>query len=112
MELDHHHHEPKVFHHDRFGYVAHCSCCQAFQVGFGNVFITQSRADLFIFSELINRYYHKYKDRDKPYTKNIHMDSPCQGFGLLFSPIDLERLNHMLQKTMLILKASDPIRHQ
>lgn len=110
--MNHHNHQPIVFHQDTDGYVAFCPGCHCFQLGFGNIYITQTREDLTYLADVINRMLHLNYKRKNRYLRNIHLDSPYEGFGLLLSVVDLEKLDHILQKTMLILEVDDPVRNQ
>ncbi|MEM9835479.1 MAG: DUF6686 family protein [Bacteroidota bacterium] len=109
-----HNHQPKILHHDQYGYVAYCKNCQGFKVGFGNVYLNQSLADFKGFAEIIHRQYVKCANCDQAdyRRRDIHIGSPYPGFGLLFSAADVERLNHMLQKTLLIIASKAEIRLQ
>ncbi|PHI21904.1 hypothetical protein CEQ90_01040 [Lewinellaceae bacterium SD302] len=107
-----HQHHPRIFHQDCHGYVAYCNSCGCFQVAFGNFFVNQTYEDFTGFAELITRYLLRYRGRKKPVMRDIYLDSPYSGFGLLFSLRDLERLDDMLQKTLLLLAAGDRVRNQ
>lgn len=104
--------KPIVFHHDQHGYLSYCPGCHNFQLGFGNVYLVQSKDDLTYLAEIIGKMLRRNTHRKDRYLRNIHLDTPYEGFGLLLSVVDLERLDHMLQKTVLILQADDPVRHQ
>jgi len=107
-----HHHQPTILHHDQFGYVARCPRCNDFQIGFGNFYIKQSFLDFKGFSEIVHGYYTKHLGKKEYLRRDIHISSPYPGFGLLLSVADLERLNHILQKTLLIVSADNEARLQ
>lgn len=109
---DQHNHQQQIYHEDKHGYIAYCNGCDSFQLGFGNFFLNQSKEDFIGFADLITRYLHRHYDRKDFNTKDIYLDSPYPGLGLLFSRRDLERLDTMLQKTLLILEAGNAVRNQ
>jgi hypothetical protein len=108
----HHDHLPEVLHHDRHGFVCRCRDCDCYQIGFGNVRVSQQLPELRAFAQLISHCYDRNRDTTRPALREIHIDTPFPGFGLLFSLLDLERLNHILQKTLLIIDARDRTRLQ
>lgn len=107
-----HNHKPFILHHDSYAYVACCPGCMCFQLGFGNVYLNQRLEDLKAFAQLINKHNHQYLQRKDRKTKDIFIDGPDASFGLVLSANELERVNHILQKTLLILATKNEERLQ
>ncbi|MFT5999297.1 MAG: hypothetical protein ACI81P_001755 [Neolewinella sp.] len=105
-------HEANVLHNSIYGFLVHCPSCNRFQLAFGTFRITQDQEELQSFANLINRYVHRYQKRPKRSSRDIFVESPYPGIGLLFSVDDLERLNDMLQRSFLLLEAGDRVRLQ
>ncbi|MEM1358151.1 MAG: DUF6686 family protein [Bacteroidota bacterium] len=107
-----HTHDPQVLHKDQYGYLVYCPCCYGFQLSYGTFYINQSLADLESFADLIYRYYQKFANREEQRRRDIYLETPYAGFGLLFSARDLEILNTMLQSGLLLLSSKDTVSHQ
>lgn len=106
------HHEATVLHNSRYGFLVHCGGCNRFQLGYGTFRLTQDHEELHSFARLINRYVHRYLSRTERTRRDIFIESPFPGFGLLFSAEDLERLDGILQRGLLVLEAGDRVRLQ
>ncbi|MEM9928276.1 MAG: DUF6686 family protein [Bacteroidota bacterium] len=103
---------PTVLHASRHGFLVHCSCCNHFQLGFGTFHLKQSEEEFKSFVTLIERYglrYFRRKDRKR---RDIFIDTPYPGFGLLLSAEDLDRLNNILQMGLLVKTANLATRQQ
>ncbi|TXF84383.1 hypothetical protein FUA23_21225 [Neolewinella aurantiaca] len=107
-----HIHQPTVLHQDKYGYLVYCPNCSGFQISYGTFALSQNQHDLECFADLINRYYHRYAQRTERMRRDIFLDTPYVGFGIILSAADLERLNSILQKGLLILAAQDPVSQQ
>lgn len=105
--MNDHHHEVKILHNSRHGFMVYCPGCGRFQLGFGTFRLCQARGELDSFAQLINRYNHKHDQRTDRSRRDVFIESPYPGFGLLLSPEDLSRLNHLLQSSLLILEATN-----
>jgi hypothetical protein len=107
-----HDHEANVLHNSQHGFLVHCLACNRFQLAFGTFRLTQDQEEIQSFAHLVNRYAHHYRSRKERSKRDIFVDSPYAGIGLLFSVDDLDRLNDMLQRGFLLLEASDRVRLQ
>lgn len=107
-----HNHEARVFHNDKYGFLIHCPTCDRFQLGFGTFKLNQDREELQSFAQLINRYAYQYRKRLARTQRDIPINTPYPGFSLLFSVEDIDRLNKLLQHSLLVLQAEDPARLQ
>ncbi len=105
-------HKPNILHHDKHGYVAHCTCCDAFSVAFGNAYLKLSLIGLKQLSHSVGIRYQEVQTSKKVHQRDIYLDSPFDGFGMILSLRELERFHHILLKTLLILEARDEIRKQ
>ncbi|MEM6769597.1 MAG: DUF6686 family protein [Bacteroidota bacterium] len=105
-------HDWEVLHSSKFGFLVYCKCCQHFQLGFGTFKLTHNLRQLESFSDLINRHAHSHHHRLSCKRRDIFIESPHPGFGLLLAPAEVVKLNDILQKALLIFKARDPIRLQ
>lgn len=101
-----------MLHQSSEGYLVYCSGCGGFQLNFGTFFINQSLEELRCFAHLIHRHHHRHAGRGQRDRRDVYLETPYPGFGLLFSPRELERLNTILQTGLLILQAGDPIHQQ
>lgn len=105
-------HDHSILHWDASGYITFCNCCKSFQLSFGNIHISQTVPDFESFAPVIGRLYNRHYRRKDRKCRDIYLASPCEGMGLLFSINDLEQLNHMLQKALLIAATKDKARLQ
>ncbi|MTB53145.1 hypothetical protein E1J53_0019380 [Lewinella sp. W8] len=64
------------------------------------------------FASLINQYNFRHLQRRNRTARDIHIESPNGFFGLLLSAYELEKLNTILQKGLLIVAAQDPVAQQ
>jgi hypothetical protein len=112
FQHDDHDHEANVLHSSRYGFLVHCPGCDRFQLAYGTFRLSQDKEELRSFARLINRYVYCYLRRVERTKRDIFIDSPFPGFGLIFSVEDLERLNNILQRGLLVLDAGDRVRLQ
>ena len=107
-----HQHNLEVLHSSTHGFFVYCKDCGHFQLGFGTFRLTQTRDEMDSFARLINRYafYHRHRATQKQ--RDIYIDTPFPGFGLMLAPVEVEKLNDLLQKALLILDARDKVRLQ
>jgi hypothetical protein len=112
FQSDNHDHEAKVLHTSPYGFLVYCPGCRRFQLAYGTFRLSQDEEELNSFARLINRYAHRYLQRAERKKRDIFIDSPFPGFGLFFSVEDLDRLNNILQRSLLLIEASDRVRLQ
>ncbi|SER34202.1 DUF6686 family protein [Neolewinella agarilytica] len=110
--MAHHDHQATILHKDQYGYLVYCPKCYGFQIAYGTFFLNQSLEDMESFTSTVNRYYHKYGLRKDRKRRDVYLETPYAGFGILLSSEDLERLNTMLQNGLLIVQARDRISQQ
>ncbi len=103
------HDEVEMLFHSRYGYVLRCRHCLLYHLAFGNIAIDQSKQDLIDLTFLIERYHHQYQQSNKESCRCIFIETPFNGFRLVFSLKELALFNEMLQKTYLIIQAEDII---
>ena len=95
-----------VIFQDEYGYVVACRCCKNLQIGFGNFTVDQCPNELERFSEIISGMVQKHQyNPESPNAKSIVLPTPYPGFNLLFTYTELQRLNNLLQTTLLIIRA-------
>ncbi|MEM7575569.1 MAG: DUF6686 family protein [Bacteroidota bacterium] len=108
----HQEHDCVQLHCDEYGYVVFCRNCRSFQLGYGTVCLNQEELEFQAFADMIRRYHRENAHRQDCGCRDIYINSPHPGMGLIFSPRDLEQLDNMLQKSLLILQSEDQIRWQ
>lgn len=108
----HKNHDCVQLHSDDAGYIVYCRHCRSFQLGYGTICLNQEDQDFQNFAKMIRRYRINFKKRGDCQCRDIYINSPYPGMGLILSPFDLKQLDRMLQKSLLILAAEDNIRWQ
>lgn len=107
-----HNHDLEVLHSSAHGFLVYCKDCGYFQLGFGTFRLTQSRDEIDGFARVINRYAFCHRRRITQKRRDIYIDTPYPGVGLLLAPAEVEKLNDILQKSLLILDSRDEVRLQ
>ncbi|MEM6379405.1 MAG: DUF6686 family protein [Bacteroidota bacterium] len=98
-------HQSNILYHGKKGYVTHCTCCQSFQIAFGNTIIYHDEQDYQSFIKVLETYFKTFQNKVKPNCRCIQINTPVQNFNLLFSLSELTELINILNKAFLVFQA-------
>lgn len=85
-----------LYHHPDMGYVLRCKECDHLQLAFGNIVLTLQKPDFPSFMSWLKEIEEEHQGEEDCLVKNILLPTPCEGMRMMFSLVELRKLNGML----------------
>ncbi|MFT4022830.1 MAG: hypothetical protein QM664_03475 [Flavihumibacter sp.] len=87
-----------LFHDPDTGYVLRCKECDHLQLAFGNIVLTLQERDYPAFVSWLKEIEEEHAGDELCTLKNIVLPTPCEGMRMMFSLVELRKLNAMLDE--------------